>query len=463
MKSSGFKWAVRHGDLLIIKQLLDYGGDITSLESGYPLLLAIKKGDVEVLKFLLTNASKNYMKRALAQPIDAKKTTVLHWAISLADVPCVKVLLEESVDVGITNQDLYRPLDYLFKRTRTGLFDHYAEIIRLFLDIHPAEVFKPLHGESPWDHPGRKTPLILAVRQRSLKLVNIIIKASLLLNKYRTSEFINEDGGYGAAALSFVCDASKWPCDQNGRDQVLAIAKTLLLHGADVNKEISSNGQRIYLPIYRSCFRPPSIDHPRQILNTIRLQHDIISLLIDNGADVKIRENFQGSSDYRFPCIRFLDTTEYYSIYVLDSGKLYLEPEDILQDTHTTLRFEEDAPNTMSPSYTLNAWSGELESEEEEKEEILRLLQATFKKLLKNMEVNDFSRYCGGNEITLLHRASVIPGIFGVHATQILLEKGAKIHEQDTYSRTPLEHAVEKNMNTISIPCYDAGRESKSG
>ncbi|OKL56974.1 hypothetical protein UA08_07779 [Talaromyces atroroseus] len=444
MGSSGFKWAIQRGNLYVIKTLLDYGGDITSFESGYPLLMTIKKGDVELLRFVMLNASEDAVTQALSQEVDVDKNTLLHWAIFLAHVPCVKVLLEAGVDMSAMNKDEYRPIDYLFTRSQSGVDSRYAEVVKLLLDSNPVEMVKPLVDQRNFNLLGRTTPLILAAKSGSLVSVNAILEAARrhnTENSYRI--YINEVCTLGGwTALASICDPSNWPGSPSGRERVLAIINTLLLHGADVNGIDQDMEGKDMLPIYRSCLRPPLLDDAHQRLGTTKLQHDIISLLIDNNANVKVRNFDEWFLDYCFPCMKFLETAEYYSIYILEPGKLFLKDEDILQDTHPTLRFE----TTSSSSHNVEA-----EPEEEGNAEILRLLQNMFRKLLQDMTPDDFKAYRGERETTLLHRAAIIPGPFGVWATQTLLEMGASTKTVDELERTPLKYAKSQGLNRVSI------------
>jgi ankyrin repeat protein len=442
--SSGFKWAIRHRNRGVIKNLFEHGGKITSTESGYPLLLAIKKGDVDILKLLMISASKHDVNEALSQGVDIKRNTVLHWAISFGHVPCVKVLLEAGVNVATPNANEWRPIDCLFEKSQIQHDSWYNQIIALLLEYDPAEMLKPIVDPATLGLIGVTTPLILAATHGSLESVNAIFEHG---TGQDLSTYVNEIATTnGDTALAAVCDPSNWPRDHDGADRVLGIVKALLLHGADTNLIDEGLEGGDMLPIYKICLRPPSVDDPHLRLRTVQLQHEIISLLIENDADVKALDDNPESTAENFCGIKFLETAGYYSTYLLDPGKLFLKAEDILEDTHPTLKFDTNPPS----SDALDKWNSELKPEEEEKAEILRLLQDMFRKLLIDVEADDFAKYHDRDGRTLLHLAVIIPGPFGFWATQTLLEKGASLETEDRFRKTPLGYAM-KNANRVTI------------
>lgn len=229
-----------------------------------------------MLSVLLTNAE-------IAQiSISCSREDLLDLAMGRVDVPRVKAPLEADAGVHITWKIAPRLVKYTMESSSTDLGRRNQEIATLLLAEEHVEIF----GPSPY---LRTRLLITAVKQQSLAMVSWLIDGvhEKLGQDGAISVLINGQDLYSRTALSYICDASTWPHDKEGRDHVLAITKLLLLHRADTNKDGLYDPE--IAPLYRCCSIPRAFILRGHRLDALHMQCEMIHLLLQSGAYADIR------------------------------------------------------------------------------------------------------------------------------------------------------------------------------
>jgi len=227
-------FAVRAGDVSVVKLLLDAGADVNlhNRDNMTALRYAVNKGDVSVVKLLLdAGADVNLQDRHVK--------TALMYAVRAGDVSVVKLLLDAGADVNLQNNLLGETgMTALLSAVNEGA----VPVVKFLLDAGADVNLQDGYG---------RTALMFAVNKGAVSVVNLLLGAGA---------DVNLQDGNGETALMYAVNKGK-----------VSVVNLLLGAGADVNLQEDNGMTALMFAVNKGDV-------------------SVVKLLLDAGADPNIRE-----------------------------------------------------------------------------------------------------------------------------------------------------------------------------
>jgi len=217
--------AAELADPSMVVKLLAAGADANvALMSGEtPLMAASGRGNVETVKALLKGGANPNLKEANAGQ------TALMWAISNQQVSTIEALVKGGADVNAGSKSGFTPLMFAAQKGD-------ADISRILIKAG-AKVNEPQPRTG-------LTALMVASAMVQSKAVDALLEAEADTN-------LVDSNGYGA--LHKVVRDSDYGIDPNRKNDVVAIVKTLLKHGANPNLRVQQDKEKAAEEIKRGA------------------------------------------------------------------------------------------------------------------------------------------------------------------------------------------------------------------
>ena len=260
--------AIRNQSSEMVQLLLDHGGTAqvnpTADGETSALMLASYHGNIEIVKMLLEKGAKVNLQ-------NEKKVSALILAAGQGNVEVLKQLLERGADVNLKGEGGSTALLSAFLAKQQFMPQWQAnkvEMIKLLLN-HDADVKV---------RDGHHTALSCAIAMKSIEIINLLLdKDKDLVNQqdlFLGRPYSNPITSDSPEILELLLKAGANVKDvQIDKDQTLlwyvrhvSIAKLLIEHGVDVN----------HLDDEDTCALQNAIQYGK---------HDLIQLLLENGAD----------------------------------------------------------------------------------------------------------------------------------------------------------------------------------
>lgn len=144
--------AIRKGNIAIVKSLLDHGAAVDIADYYSPLSLAIWEGNIAIVNSLLDHVTDVNFSRA-------RHNSHLHFAIHTGDIAIVNSLIKHGADVNIQDYDHYSPL-------KSAISLGSIAIVNSLLD----------HGADVNDqNPEHSSPLKLALEKGNIAIFNKLL------------------------------------------------------------------------------------------------------------------------------------------------------------------------------------------------------------------------------------------------------------------------------------------------
>jgi len=217
--------AAELADPSMVAKLLAAGADpnVALMSGETPLMAASGRGNVETVKALLKGGANPNLKEANAGQ------TALMWAISNQQVSTIEALVKGGADVNAGSKSGFTPLMFAAQKGD-------ADISRILIKAG-AKVNEPQPRTG-------LTALMVASAMVHPKAVDALLEAEADAN-------IADTNGY--AALHKVVRDSDYGIDPNRKNDVVAIVKTLLKHGANPNLRIQQDKEKAAEEIKRGA------------------------------------------------------------------------------------------------------------------------------------------------------------------------------------------------------------------
>ncbi|QKX53864.1 uncharacterized protein TRUGW13939_00944 [Talaromyces rugulosus] len=389
-------------DRKAMEKLIRLGASISSDIAGYPLSMAIKRGDANTLKFLLALSTADEAKNALWQGVNLTRDTVLHQAIFYADVPCIKVLMEAGADPTFRNTKYRQAIELILKSPREDLVGGYTEIVNFLLAKNSSWLITLPSCGIPVGI-KHKTCLAKAAERGLTEIMKSIIDSNVAAgNDLEVNAAVSYEDKVGRTPLTLICDASKWPSDQKECDEYLVVVKLLLRHGSDP-----------YAALSWSCGSPISLaDEDQPKWHMIRLQRDVVRVLIEQ-RDIIVRRLGRPRHEqlsYFNALEKFLRTVGFYLRNTLKTTEL-ARPVGLgnfgMPTSRAALLSEVERLTTPCSDWKC------------ESSQIFEALREVFQLLVKNVG-DRVNTVCGTAQSTLLQ----FPGLLGCLPLLFCLIKG---------------------------------------
>ena len=226
--------AIQHENPKLVNKLLENGADLKKAlkQLGFSKLMYVAwKGDLEAVKKILTDRTKTLLGNAR----DKDGNSALIWAMRMEHTDVVKYLVNIGVNLNIKNAKGHRALYY-----------HFDPEIRSFLEHKGAK------------NDGGETPLMVALRERNLDVLNI---------DAIDHAYINAKNDFGKTTLHYAVS--------NGNVDLI---EQFVKRGANINA-VNTDG---FTPLMRAILEE---------------KFDIVEKLIKLRADLNIK-NAEGKRAY---------------------------------------------------------------------------------------------------------------------------------------------------------------------
>jgi ankyrin repeat protein len=253
------------GHIDAAKLLLAHGADVNAPDtySVRPLHVASRHGHLDAAKWLLDHGADVNARRVDGQ-------TALHSAALKGHLDVARMLLEHNADVGARDVEGSTPLSLALEGVDGGL-----DVVRLLLDSN-ADV-------DTRDNSG-KTPLHYAAADGHLKVTQLLLQRNAECNAqddqgYTPLRCASEAAELGLMRLLLDRGADADACDNSGNtplhqaavNTLVEVARILLVY-AEVNARNDCGSTPLHLAAEEG-------------------ELDVVSLLLDCGADVHVRDN----------------------------------------------------------------------------------------------------------------------------------------------------------------------------
>ncbi len=208
--------AAEHADPAMAVKLLAAGADpnVALMSGETPLMAASGRGNVETVKALLKGGANPNAKE------DNAGQSALMWAISNQQVSTIEALVKGGADVNAGSKSGFTPLMFAAQK---GDADISRILIKAGAKVNEAQ---PRSG---------LTALMVASAMVHSKAVDALLEAEADAN-------LADSNGY--AALHKVVRDSDYGIDPNRKNDVVAIVKSLLKHGANPNLRIQQDKEK---------------------------------------------------------------------------------------------------------------------------------------------------------------------------------------------------------------------------
>jgi len=286
--------ACETGHETVVTLLLNNGADPNVVDKTYssPLYLVCERGETKIAKLLLSHGANPNMEATDKYPIhaacsgqhydllklllehktdvavrDKRGKTALHYAVGSgyhhSANACLQLLLDGGADVNVMSKDGETPFSVACSK---GLTSAVAQMLE--------------HGAKVDGISGKKPPLISACRDKNVSLVQLLLSNGANPDIKEASEH-----QYRSALPLHIAAA----------DDSSEIVNLLLKHGSNVDITDAHGNTALHYFIKHYQPRATTTQYSDAIKGTIDAK-SVLDILLENGADVNILNNYYGET-----------------------------------------------------------------------------------------------------------------------------------------------------------------------